>query len=183
MTDKFCVFLRGINVNGIKIKMDDLKAAFINMGFNDVETVLATGNVIIKDSQIVDTKKLKHHIEENLSDFFNYDAYVFIRSFYDIFKVVEKSKTITVPENFHMYYLLCSDTSLINELEQLFDSLSHEDNELFYKQLSDAFWIVEKGSTLKSEFGSKILGSKKFKPLMTSRNMNTIFKIYNNMAK
>ena len=47
MNEKYCVFLRGINVNGIKIKMQDLKAVLTNLGFTDVKTILATGNVIL----------------------------------------------------------------------------------------------------------------------------------------
>jgi len=42
MEEEYCVFLRGINVNGIKIKMDALKKAFQRMGFTNVKTILAT---------------------------------------------------------------------------------------------------------------------------------------------
>ena len=46
MAETFAAFLRGINVNGNKIKMDALKEAFAGMGFTRARTVLNTGNVV-----------------------------------------------------------------------------------------------------------------------------------------
>lgn len=44
---EFVAFLRGVNVGGHKpVKMADLKAAFEGMGFADVRTVQASGNVV-----------------------------------------------------------------------------------------------------------------------------------------
>ena len=47
MIEQVCVFLRGINVNGVRLKMKDLKNVFEDSGFEDVKTVLSTENVII----------------------------------------------------------------------------------------------------------------------------------------
>ena len=38
--------LRAINVGGIRVSMADLKAFFIDLGFQDVRTLLNTGNVV-----------------------------------------------------------------------------------------------------------------------------------------
>lgn len=44
---KYVAFLRGINISGKnKISMADLKKAFIYLGFEDVSTVLNSGNII-----------------------------------------------------------------------------------------------------------------------------------------
>ena len=44
---KYLALLRGINVGGKNIiKMADLKAAFEEMGLNDVQTYIQSGNVI-----------------------------------------------------------------------------------------------------------------------------------------
>ena len=49
----YVAFLLGINVGGHrKIKMSDLRTLFEKMGFSNVKTVLASGNVIPIANQI-----------------------------------------------------------------------------------------------------------------------------------
>ena len=43
----YAVFLRGINVGGINIKMADLKEALKAGPFTGVKTLLASGNVVL----------------------------------------------------------------------------------------------------------------------------------------
>ena len=43
----YAVFLRGINVGGINIKMADLKNALKSRPFSGVLTLLASGNVVL----------------------------------------------------------------------------------------------------------------------------------------
>ena len=40
--------LRAINVGGIKVSMADLKALLVNLGFEDVRTLLSSGNVVFR---------------------------------------------------------------------------------------------------------------------------------------
>ncbi len=182
MAEKYCAFLRGVNVNGINIKMDVLKAAFIDMGFQNVKTILATGNVIFSDVKEHNPgQDIKATIENALSSHFGYDAHIFIRSNTQIQAILCAARTITVPDKCHHYCLLCDDTRLPLELKELFDSMPHMPQEQFIAHEVGAFWIVPKGSTLSSDFGAKILGSKKYKSLLTSRNINTMEKIYKAM--
>ncbi|GAC1511767.1 MAG: hypothetical protein NVS1B16_02780 [Pseudarthrobacter sp.] len=45
--NSYAVFLRGINVGGINIKMAELKDALASAGFKGVKTLLASGNVVL----------------------------------------------------------------------------------------------------------------------------------------
>jgi uncharacterized protein (DUF1697 family) len=176
--DICCVFLRGINVNGNSIKMQELKNAFYEMGFSNVKTILATGNVIInftEGSPDKDTLKLK--IENGLKTHFGYDAHVILRDKNEILEIYHTAQTHKVSEGYHHYLLICNHSDLPLELKQLFDSMSHAPNEQLIIFEQNIFWIVPKGNTLESDFGSKVLGSKKYKSRLTSRNMNTIEKI------
>lgn len=182
MTNKYCVFLRGINVNGIKITTDALKEAFHAMGFLNVKTILATGNVIISESkENRDSQELKSLIEKKLGSHFNYDAHVILRGQTEIMEIYSASQLISVPEGCHNYLILSDDKELLLELEQLFASIPHIPQEQFFLSTHGAYWIVPKGSTLDSDFGSKILGDKKYKSRLTSRNMNTVEKVRNCM--
>lgn len=179
MEGKYCAFLRGINVNGINIKMDALKEAFIKMGFPDAKTLLATGNVIFTLAEgHACGQELKSYIEQELSKYFLYDAHVILRSSREIQDIYSAAQTMDIPEECHNYCLLCEDEELLRELRQLFDSMPHEPHEQLMILGSGAFWTVPKGSTLSSDFGSKVLGSKKYKSRLTSRNINTIQKIH-----
>jgi uncharacterized protein (DUF1697 family) len=40
--------LRAINVGGVKVSMADLKALFVDLGFEDVRTLLNSGNVVFR---------------------------------------------------------------------------------------------------------------------------------------
>jgi uncharacterized protein (DUF1697 family) len=90
------------------------------------------------------------------------------------------AKKLPVPAECHLYLLLCDSTLTVSELDRLFSVSDHVTQEAFHSTGSDAldaFWIVPKGQTLTSPFGSKVLGSKKYRNLLTSRNQNTIERI------
>jgi uncharacterized protein (DUF1697 family) len=72
-------FLRAINVGGHTVKMDRLRALFAEMGFVNVETFIASGNVIF-DSPRTDTDALERTIEDSLQAALGYRVDVFIRS-------------------------------------------------------------------------------------------------------
>ncbi len=178
MDQTYCVFLRGINVNGIKITMESLKNIFVGMGYPNVKTVLATGNAVFSVPENQDNRQeLKQAVEKQLNMVFHYDAHVFLHSRQEITEICSAAESIPVPDEYHKYFILCNETEIIAQLEQLFTSVTHTEQERFLPSEYGAFWVVPKGSTLSSEFGSKVLGDKKFKSVITSRNMNTINKI------
>lgn len=181
MAENFAAFLRGINVNGNKIKMDDLKEAFAGMGFAGVHTVLNTGNVVFAAGQ--PWQHLKLLIESGLHASLGYDAPVYLRTVLELKALQEVARTLSVPEGCHLYLLLCDDAALPAELGTLFAATPHGENERFQPLADDAFWIVPKGETLSSPFGTKVLGAKQYKARVTSRNWNTIEKIIGLMSE
>lgn len=77
---RYVAFLRGINVGGNKIlKMDELKKAFESLGFKDVKTILASGNVIFEGGGRQLTK-----IEDGLGRRFGFRIPVIARSFAEL---------------------------------------------------------------------------------------------------
>ena len=63
---KYIAFLRAINVGGHTVKMDRLREIFETMGFSNVETFIASGNVIFETkSKDVDSlvKMIKKKLE------------------------------------------------------------------------------------------------------------------------
>jgi uncharacterized protein (DUF1697 family) len=76
---KYVAFLRGINVGGHIVKMDDLRRLFEALGFSNVETFIASGNVIF-DSPSRSAKTLERKIERQLREALGYEVATFIRS-------------------------------------------------------------------------------------------------------
>jgi uncharacterized protein (DUF1697 family) len=67
----YVAFLRGINVGGNQlISMADLKRTFESLGFKNVKTILASGNVIFeapKSDPAIQTKKIEQKLESRFS--------------------------------------------------------------------------------------------------------------------
>lgn len=156
--------------------MDDLKKMFADMFFSDAKTILQTGNIVISTNRN-DLSVLKAEIEEHLNAAFQYDTAVFIRASEQLVSAISAAGMISTPTDCHLYYLICDDKSIISELGSIFKTLPHRQGEAFIPHADGAFWTVPVGETLESPFGKKALGDKRFKSVLTSRNMNTIQKI------
>ena len=76
----FVAFLRGINVGGNKlIKMTELKQAFESLGFREVQTLIASGNVVFCAAS-AKADVLLQKIEQKLKKTFGHDIPVIMRT-------------------------------------------------------------------------------------------------------
>lgn len=71
--------LRAINVGGHNVKMDQLKKIFESLSFSNVETFIASGNVIFETSSS-NVKTLEKKIESKLNEALGYEVAIFIRT-------------------------------------------------------------------------------------------------------
>lgn len=72
MTNTYICFLRGINVGGKnKVLMSDLKKCLEELGFSNVVTYIASGNVILESDRY--PEEIKEYIEKSLPDRFQLD--------------------------------------------------------------------------------------------------------------
>ncbi|HXU34457.1 MAG TPA: DUF1697 domain-containing protein [Thermoanaerobaculia bacterium] len=78
-TRKFIAFLRAINVGGHTVKMDRLRDLFEALKLGNVETFIASGNVIF-DSPAKDERKLELQIESHLKESLGYAVTTFLRT-------------------------------------------------------------------------------------------------------
>ena len=86
----YIAFLRGINVGGNNIiKMQPLTKAFEEMGFQNVQTVLASGNIIFS-SHLQDKEILCKKIEEKIDHSFHLQIKVLLLNEHDLDKILEK---------------------------------------------------------------------------------------------
>ncbi|HEV7667532.1 MAG TPA: DUF1697 domain-containing protein [Thermoanaerobaculia bacterium] len=78
-TRKFIAFLRAINVGGHIVKMDRLRQLFEALKLGNVETFIASGNVIF-DSPAKDVRTLELQIESHLKGSLGYAVTTFLRT-------------------------------------------------------------------------------------------------------
>jgi uncharacterized protein (DUF1697 family) len=72
-------FLRGINVGGHRVGRDDLRSCFEEMGFRDVATFRASGNVSF-DAEDEPPAEMAARIEAGLAKSLGYEVPAFLRS-------------------------------------------------------------------------------------------------------
>ena len=84
---RWIAFLRAINVGGHVVKMHALKAIFEAIGFENVETFIASGNVLF-DSKEKNAAKLEARIEKELKAALGYESSTYIRAIAELQKLV-----------------------------------------------------------------------------------------------
>jgi len=99
---RYVAFLRGMNLGGRRIKNEELRRHFEEMGFEEVATFRASGNVIFSVAKREAESKLATRVEAELDERLGYDVPVFVRSIEEVAaiaaqapcdrKLVEKSK-------------------------------------------------------------------------------------------
>ncbi len=170
---QYVAFLRGINVGGRTIKMADLQACLKRAGFENVSTVLQTGNVLFGSGE-PNPKKLKQTIEALLSKTFGFDAKVQVLTIPALVKVI-KSYPFTVNGTDAHRYVIFVENGLEKELAKVANGLD-ANVEAIKAGEGVLYWRVRKGSTLDSVFG-KHFTKNTAKDSATNRNMNTLEKI------
>ncbi len=76
---RWIAFLRAINVGGHTVKMDHLRKLFEALGYSNVATFIASGNVIF-ESPAESAQTLETQIERHLQQALGYDVATFIRT-------------------------------------------------------------------------------------------------------
>ena len=170
--NSYAVFLRGINVGGINIKMADLKAALEAIGFDAVKTLLASGNVVIASE--LGPAAVKKDVEECLRKSFGYDAWVVVLTAQRVSELVDACPYPDDDKSTHTYVTLASDTAMLDELDAAGAALKGtEQKRLGPEALA---WLAPAGGTLESPF-SKISSKAKYKATTTTRNLRTLIKV------
>ena len=175
----YVAFLRGINVGGqALIKMIDLKKAFEKMGFEQVRTLLASGNVVFECEQ-TEIKTLSQDIASVLKKEFGSNINVVIRNMDDLKKLQssEPFKGIKVTQSIRLYVTFLSEKTKPRTIKIPYTSPRNE-FQILRATPMEVFSVLDlskgKGTTevvnmLEKEFGANL----------TTRIWNTILKVIN----
>ena len=178
---KYAAFLRGINVGGHKIiKMEELKRAFESLGFKDVKTLLASGNVIFTAPSASESA-LVNKIEKKLEAVFGREIGVLVRKVDELQRLAdaEPFAGIKVTPQTRLYVTFLSEKSK-SSLKIPYESPDKNfritrvtgSEVCSVLTLSPDSRTIDLMSIVGKEFGSNI----------TTRNWNTIDKILKTSA-
>jgi uncharacterized protein (DUF1697 family) len=172
---KYVAFLRAINVGGHTVKMDHLRHLFEEMGFSNVETFIASGNVIF-DSKSKNTKALEQKIETSLKEALGYSVATFIRTPMELASVADY-KPFKVSdleaEGSSLYIIFLADAPG-DEASQKLSSFTTDTDE-FYVNGREVYWLCRMKMS-----DSKISGAvfeKTLRQQGTMRNSTTVKKL------
>ena len=169
---RYIAFLRAINVGGHVVKMDALRGLFESSGFSNVETFIASGNVLFETNL---NSNLEKKIESKLREALGYDVATFIRTAAELqavanYKAFAQSQ-LDAATAFNVAFL---KESLDDNLNQKVMSL-RTDIDDFHGHGRELYWLCKKKqseSTFSNAVLEKTLGSPS-----TIRGVNTIQKI------
>lgn len=168
----YAVFLRGINVGGINIKMADLREALKSRNFTGVRTLLASGNVVLASS--LGAAAVKKEFEACLRESFGYAAWVVVLTAARVAEIVDACPYPAEDRSTHTYVTLASDTAM---LEELFEAGAQLDGTHQHRLGPEAMaWLAPAGGTLDSPF-SKVSSKPRYKSGTTTRNLRTMIKV------
>jgi uncharacterized protein (DUF1697 family) len=172
---KYVALLRAINVGGHTVKMDHLRSLFEAIAFSNVETFIASGNVIF-DARSGDPKALERKIEKHLRETLGYEVTTFVRtptelaavSVYKPFSDSELNK-----EGSRLYIGFVADSPGNQAIQKLL-ACSGEFDDLLLKG-REIYWLCRTqmgDSRFSGAVAEKILGMR-----ATFRNSTTVRKI------
>lgn len=171
---RFVAFLRAINVGGRRVKMDRLREIFEDMGFENVETFIASGNVIF-DARVDDAPVLEREIETRLHEALGYPVSVFLRSLdelagiagYRPFGPAEPGEGCTLSVAFLAAPPGDEARARLAELETGTDA--------FHVDGREVYWLC-RGRTSDSNFSNAVLEKRLGSPA-TMRNATTVVRL------
>lgn len=168
---KYAVFLRGINVGGIKVKMAELRTALATLPLSKVRTLLASGNIVCTAE--VSAPELKTMVENLLRERFGYDAWVVVIDQPTLESIIAACPYPGDDEATHSYITLSSDPATLDDLARQGGAIPGV--ELARLSPEALAWTAPAGGTLDSPF-SKLSAKPRYKSTTTTRNVRTLVK-------
>ena len=176
---RYVALLRAINVGGHVVKMERLRAVFAGLGFSEVETFIASGNVIFSSPER-DAAALERRCEAALARALGYAVDTFIRTPEELAAIAAHRPFASEPDpGGGAVYVTFVEHPLAATARKQIAALSTPSDEFACKG-REVYWC-RRGNLLDSAVGAdmgKALGGS-----ATMRNRNTIVRLVARLAK
>jgi len=167
---RYMAFLRGINVGGHQVPMATLRKELTGLGFEDVATLINSGNVVFTDGSRRKAAALEKAVEAHLRELLGYEVATFVRTAKEVAAVAECAPFPELPKNgtVHVHFLKAAPPAKVQRevvaCEAGDDKLAFLGRELYW-------WCPSKmmDSPVDIKAVAKLLGGPS-----TSRNITTV---------
>lgn len=171
---KYIAFLRAINVGGHNIKMEELKKYFEELGFKNVETFIASGNVIFETTS-GNINSIEKKIEDYLFKKLGYEVATFIRTNSELESIADykpfKEKELKSAQALNVAFI--KEPLTTDQWKKLESTKSDIDD--FHSFGKEVYWICKKKQS-ESKFSNAVF-EKIIKINATFRGINTVRKL------
>ena len=187
---RYIAYLRAINVGGRTVKMAALRALFESLGYVDVETFIASGNVIFREANVAKPRRsprnvtathaverlLEQSLEGALVKSLGFTVDVFVRSTDDNARLAGWTPNPAQPfpeegESLYVGFLKDSPTAAVI---RAIGEFSNDVDQFFFNE-REVFWLCRKTISTSVFSGArleKLLGAP-----TTMRNITTVRKL------
>mgnify|MGYP005815571153 FL=1 len=168
----YIALLKGINVGGHKkVPMAELRELLSKSGFENVQTYIQSGNVILQSNKS-DISEIESDIEKSIEDYFGFEVSVLVKTRQELQRVFDDFPFAKDKKKASYFMMLhdCPSDDLVKEASEKV----YEGEE--YKIINDCiYYYFEKGLG-KAKFNVNFF-ERKFKTFATARNYNTMVKL------
>jgi uncharacterized protein (DUF1697 family) len=172
---RYAAFLRAINVGGRIVKMDRLRALFEQLHLANVQTVIASGNVLF-DSPLRNTTAIEEKIERQLHMSLDYGVATFVRSASEVMRIAayEPFPPAVMAKPYHALYVSFLGAEPTPAARRAIAALRTAEDE-FHLDQRELYWLSRKPfseSVISGALIERTLGMP-----ATARNVTTVRKI------
>ncbi|MBG6216811.1 uncharacterized protein (DUF1697 family) [Arthrobacter sp. CAN_A6] len=167
----YAVFLRGVNVAGIPMRMAEVRRELAVLPVSNVRTLLASGNVVLQST--LKAAELKFQVEERLAAAFGYDAWVVVIDRERLGRLIDACPYPADDAEMQSYATLFSDAEALLAWTAEAEAAGADAVVLGTEAVA---WQAPVGGTLDSPAGRLALG-RKYKPDCTTRNLRTLQRV------
>lgn len=167
----YIALLRGINVGGHRlIKMADLKAMFVALGFGGAQTYIQSGNVVFDADKA--EQPLRERIEQQIAATFGFPVVVALRTHDELARVIMACPFAqdTLAEGERLYVALLAETPASVGIERMLASKIEPDE---FRVLGREVYLLYRQTMRATLLTNNLLESKLGVP-STMRNWRTL---------
>lgn len=169
----YVALLRGINIGKRQVKMEILRDMMSEMGYKNISTVLASGNLIFEAKEKLEEELLRK-IESKIQETFGFKVDVILRTMNQIKQIVSNDPFMDAEatEDLKLYI------TFLSKAQGLESKISIDTKyvKIIKADKNEIYWVVKLNPQEKTTDIMELL-TRKYGKEITTRNWNTVQKI------
>ena len=168
----YIALLKGINVGGHKkVPMAELRELLTKSGFENVQTYIQSGNVLLRSSE-KNIQKIEDTIKKSILDYFGFEVSVLIKTRQDLQQIFDNSP-FSEEEKQKSYFMMLHDTPNAESVKIASQKVYEGED---YQIINDCIYYYSAKGFGQSKFNTNFV-ERKLNTFATARNYNTMVKL------